>query len=686
MKAVGLKAQARVVSATRSVACGDQRDIHPPLSLESAITPLLCFASVIYIAASRVRQMLYSKGILHVERIPVPVISIGNVTWGGNGKTPMAEYVAKRCLLAGCRPLILERGYGGGDEVRLLRARLNGTSTVIGVGKDRVKVASDAIHGYGVAAESMQGDRQGRPDQALVWKDLFRRRPNGTNVSRRSGFPANAPSHYAPSSSGKTDSIDGDRHDGRAATVLCCCGRDGIDESSWQHAFNTPSTTVLSGGSSAAASSDSEGFRGRKTVGVEDKSSCTGDGIGVAILDDGMQHWRLGRDLEVVMVNALSPWGNGRTVPRGPLRENPATAIGRADVVAVHHSDLVPKGALVELLEEMKKLAGPAAMVIKTAMIPTHFIRLRSPTRGTALPSSSSSSPPSSENSSWAGEICCERGLSAGFIPGKPHSKNSTDQCKCLDILDLRLDLDGSMNTGSDLRESNPSAGEHCGEGGGYEATITNHEKNRLPRIAVDIDSPRRQPAGNLPGVTVNRNRREHGQRQPEEENGEEKGGQEEGEEKGGREKGEEEVKDKEIEDYEGEEKREDKGGEKGGEEKGEEEEALASLTVVQGAAVLSVSGIGCPSSFRLSLMSLGAFHVEALDLGDHHRFTLEDAELVKWQLGQLEKRFAGERRVFLVMTEKDYMRDKCNMQRWFGPMGSALVLSAELQIIGDEV
>lgn len=40
------------------------------------------------------------------------------------------------------------------------------------------------------------------------------------------------------------------------------------------------------------------------------------------------------------MVNGLMPWGNNHLIPRGPLRE-PLTALSRADVVVVHHADLV---------------------------------------------------------------------------------------------------------------------------------------------------------------------------------------------------------------------------------------------------------------------------------------------------------------------------------------------------------
>lgn len=46
------------------------------------------------------------------------------------------------------------------------------------------------------------------------------------------------------------------------------------------------------------------------------------------------------RDLEIVMVNSLSPFGNGHLLPRGTLRELPRAALRRADAVVLHHADL----------------------------------------------------------------------------------------------------------------------------------------------------------------------------------------------------------------------------------------------------------------------------------------------------------------------------------------------------------
>lgn len=52
------------------------------------------------------------------------------------------------------------------------------------------------------------------------------------------------------------------------------------------------------------------------------------------------QHWSLLKDVEIVMVNGLAPWGNTHFIPRGPMRE-PLTALGRADIVVIHNADMV---------------------------------------------------------------------------------------------------------------------------------------------------------------------------------------------------------------------------------------------------------------------------------------------------------------------------------------------------------
>ena len=61
------------------------------------------------------------------------------------------------------------------------------------------------------------------------------------------------------------------------------------------------------------------------------------------VLDDGFQHRRLCRDLDVVLIDATAPWGHGRMLPRGLLRE-PKTGLRRAHLVALTRCDQVARG------------------------------------------------------------------------------------------------------------------------------------------------------------------------------------------------------------------------------------------------------------------------------------------------------------------------------------------------------
>jgi tetraacyldisaccharide 4'-kinase len=63
------------------------------------------------------------------------------------------------------------------------------------------------------------------------------------------------------------------------------------------------------------------------------KKAVTSLGADVLILDDGFQHRRLYRDINIVLLDINRPWGNGYLLPRGPLREPAARALQRADIL-----------------------------------------------------------------------------------------------------------------------------------------------------------------------------------------------------------------------------------------------------------------------------------------------------------------------------------------------------------------
>lgn len=106
---------------------------------ESILWPL----TLPYGAAARVRAAAYRWGIFRRRRIEGVVISVGNLTTGGTGKTPMVLWIAQRLLAEGKSAGILTRGYRGesggelaSDEAQLLKSRL-GMRVPLGVGADR---------------------------------------------------------------------------------------------------------------------------------------------------------------------------------------------------------------------------------------------------------------------------------------------------------------------------------------------------------------------------------------------------------------------------------------------------------------------------------------------------------------------------------------------------------------------
>ena len=122
------------------------------MRLRSLLAPL----SPVYGAIAYIRVWGYCKGILRQQRLNKPVISVGNLTVGGTGKTPMVLWVAEKLIQEGQHVAILTRGYQGrasralaggesstssaediqSDEAMLLSARL-GQNARMGIGADR---------------------------------------------------------------------------------------------------------------------------------------------------------------------------------------------------------------------------------------------------------------------------------------------------------------------------------------------------------------------------------------------------------------------------------------------------------------------------------------------------------------------------------------------------------------------
>jgi tetraacyldisaccharide 4'-kinase len=79
--------------------------------ISPALAPILFVPGLLYEALVHVRNGLYTSGVLPRRRLPGPVISVGNITLGGTGKTPLVLHIAKAFASQGYQPVILTRGY-----------------------------------------------------------------------------------------------------------------------------------------------------------------------------------------------------------------------------------------------------------------------------------------------------------------------------------------------------------------------------------------------------------------------------------------------------------------------------------------------------------------------------------------------------------------------------------------------
>ena len=96
----------------------------------------------LYALAVATRSALYDRGVLRSHKLPIPVLSIGNLAVGGTGKTPIAAWFARRLVEKGANAAVVLRGYGG-DEI-MVHERLNPDIPVV-ANPDRVRGIREAI-------------------------------------------------------------------------------------------------------------------------------------------------------------------------------------------------------------------------------------------------------------------------------------------------------------------------------------------------------------------------------------------------------------------------------------------------------------------------------------------------------------------------------------------------------------
>jgi tetraacyldisaccharide 4'-kinase len=224
----------------------DWPKVHEKRTLSPGMIPLAGL-SYLYGLAVRIRIMIYEKK--KKKGLPGFVLSIGNLTVGGTGKTPAAAMIADWALKEGYRPAILSRGYGGKHGGKTFEV-------------------SDGRHLFCTPAEA--GD-----EPYLLAKKL-----QGVPVIlSKARYEAGLVAHK-------------------------------------QHGSN------------------------------------------FFILDDGFQHIRLKRDLDLVLLDATSPFGNMHLLPRGPLRE-PVDHLRRADVFILTRTGYGTNLIMMNFLK--KKFGGKPA-------------------------------------------------------------------------------------------------------------------------------------------------------------------------------------------------------------------------------------------------------------------------------------------------------------------------------------
>ncbi|MEA2734086.1 MAG: tetraacyldisaccharide 4-kinase [Humisphaera sp.] len=134
-------------SSAFRVLSGEDRSLRAAL-----LRGALRIAEPVYAGAMSARNSLYTSGLFRSRKLPAPTISVGNLTTGGTGKTPMVRWLAEQFIAKNLRPAILMRGYraeetgGSSDEAEMLSQLLGDRAAVV-ANPNRVAGAKIAMVG-----------------------------------------------------------------------------------------------------------------------------------------------------------------------------------------------------------------------------------------------------------------------------------------------------------------------------------------------------------------------------------------------------------------------------------------------------------------------------------------------------------------------------------------------------------
>ena len=180
-----------------------ERIWYPRAGSRTAPPAALRVAAALHALAASARAGAYDRGLLAVKHLPVPCISVGNLSVGGTGKTPLVAWLVEALSALGARPAVVSRGYGGsargpervtaaggvdaarrfGDEPTLLAARYPDVPVV--VGRDRHAAGLLAVDPGGatvvVADDAFQHRRLAR-DIDIAVLDASRGLGNGCQL------------------------------------------------------------------------------------------------------------------------------------------------------------------------------------------------------------------------------------------------------------------------------------------------------------------------------------------------------------------------------------------------------------------------------------------------------------------------------------------------------------------------